>query len=325
MCLRDRTEQPDHPRRRRARHDKRHDADRVFLERRRRRGVDHDHGRRLGKRKRRDQVQCGIERGRAAGWHRDDCRPGGDDQPVGVRSRQHPVRARARAPVRVRVRVRARARAPSPSPSPSPGPAPSPTPPPCTYAITPTTYAASAGGGAGPTVSVSAANGCTWTAASNDSWITVTSGASGKGNGSVAFSVASNPSNARSGSLTIAGQTFSVQQAPCTYGITPTTYAASPGGGAGPTVSVSAVNGCTWTATSNDSWITITSRSDWQWQWLGHVLRGVQPFQRQEWIAHDRGAHVVRAAGRLYLCGYSHCLRGEPGRRSGADRHRFCG
>ena len=148
---------------------------------------------------------------------------------------------------------------PNPNPSPSPGPAPSPTPPPCTYAITPTTYAASPGGGAGPTVSVSAVNGCTWTATSNVSWLTVTSGAIGNGNGSVTFSVASNPSNARSGSLTIAGHTLSVQQAACAYAVTPTTYAASPGGGAGPTVTVSAVNGCTWTAASNDSWISITS------------------------------------------------------------------
>ena len=147
---------------------------------------------------------------------------------------------------------------PNPNPSPSPDPAPSPTPT-CTYAIAPTAYAASPGGGTAPTVSVSAASGCTWTAASNDSWITITSGLIGNGNGSVTFSVAANPSNARSGSLTIAGHTLSVQQAACTYAVTPTTYAASAGGGAGPTVTVSTVSGCTWTAASNDSWISITS------------------------------------------------------------------
>jgi len=129
----------------------------------------------------------------------------------------------------------------------------------CGYAITPTTYGASAGGGAGPTVSVSAANGCSWTATSNASWLTIASGAIGNGNGSVTFSVAPNPSNARGGSLTIAGHTLSVQQAACSYAVTPTTYAASPGGGAGPTVTVSAENGCAWTASSNDSWLTIAS------------------------------------------------------------------
>ena len=46
-------------------------------------------------------------------------------------------------------------------------------------------------------------------------------------------------------------------------------------------------------------------RSEWQRQWLGRVLHGVQPVQRQEWIAHDRGADVLRAAGLLWLCDYS--------------------
>ena len=148
---------------------------------------------------------------------------------------------------------------PDPNPNPNPSPSPGPGPSPCTYAITPTTYAASPGGGAGPTVSVSAASGCTWTATSNASWLTIASGAIGNGNGSVTFSVGSNPSNARGGSLTIAGRTLSVQQAACTYAVTPTAYAASPGGGAGPTVTVSAENGCAWTASSNDSWLTIAS------------------------------------------------------------------
>ena len=55
---------------------------------------------------------------------------------------------------------------------------------------------------------------------SNASWMTVTSGASGSGPGTVAFSVAANTGAARTGTLTIAGQTFTVTQAaPCTYAI----------------------------------------------------------------------------------------------------------
>ena len=65
--------------------------------------------------------------------------------------------------------------------------------------------------------------GCAWTGVSNNtSWLTVTSGASGSGNGTVAFSAAANPNtSARTGTLTIAGQTFSVTQAAasCTYAI----------------------------------------------------------------------------------------------------------
>ena len=54
---------------------------------------------------------------------------------------------------------------------------------------------------------------CSWTAASNAAWITVTSGATGNGNGSVAFAVAANLGASRTGTLTIAGQAFTVTQA----------------------------------------------------------------------------------------------------------------
>jgi hypothetical protein len=61
-------------------------------------------------------------------------------------------------------------------------------------------------------VSVTTTSGCAWTASSRVSWITVTSGASGTGNGSVAFSVAANPGGTRDGTLSIGGQTFTVTQ-----------------------------------------------------------------------------------------------------------------
>jgi hypothetical protein len=48
---------------------------------------------------------------------------------------------------------------------------------------------------------------------SNAPWITVTSGASGSGNGKVKFHVAENKGNfERIGTLTIAGKTFTVTQ-----------------------------------------------------------------------------------------------------------------
>jgi M6 family metalloprotease-like protein len=81
----------------------------------------------------------------------------------------------------------------------------------CTYSISPTSASVPATGGSG-TVTVTAGSGCTWTATSNAGWITVTSGASGSGNGSVGYSVAGNAGAARTGTLTIAGQTFTVNQ-----------------------------------------------------------------------------------------------------------------
>lgn len=83
----------------------------------------------------------------------------------------------------------------------------------CNFSISPTGQTFSASGGTG-SVSVTAATGCTWVAVSNNpSFITVTSGSTGSGPGTVTFSVAANTSTSqRTGTLTIAGRTFTVTQ-----------------------------------------------------------------------------------------------------------------
>ena len=83
----------------------------------------------------------------------------------------------------------------------------------CSFSINPTSASFAAAGGTG-SVTVTTSAGCNWTAASNSSFITVTSGASGSGSGTVTYSVGANTlSTSRSGSLTIAGLTHSVSQA----------------------------------------------------------------------------------------------------------------
>jgi Zn-dependent metalloprotease len=82
----------------------------------------------------------------------------------------------------------------------------------CSFSINPTSASFAASGGTA-SVTVTTQAGCNWTAASNSSFITITSGGSGSGSGTVNYSVASNSSTARSGSLTIAGLTHSVSQA----------------------------------------------------------------------------------------------------------------
>ncbi len=134
------------------------------------------------------------------------------------------------------------------------------TQPTCTYAIAPTLQNFTAAGGNG-TVSVTVAAGCAWTAASNAAWLSITSGASGSGNGAVGYTAAANQTTSvRTGTLTLAGQTYTVTQAaaPCTYSITPTSQSFTATGGSG-TVNVTAATGCAWTASSNDNWLTITS------------------------------------------------------------------
>ena len=83
----------------------------------------------------------------------------------------------------------------------------------CSYSISPTSKTFRASGGKGA-VRVSTANGCDWEATSTYSWITITSGAIGSGSGRVSYTVATNPDTTeRTGSMDIAGETFTVLQA----------------------------------------------------------------------------------------------------------------
>lgn len=87
-----------------------------------------------------------------------------------------------------------------------------PPPPTCTYSLSRTSRTFHATGGTGK-ITVTSQSNCSWTAVSNVSWITVTSGSTGSGNGTVKYSVAANPnSTQRTGTLTIGGQTFTVKQ-----------------------------------------------------------------------------------------------------------------
>jgi Zn-dependent metalloprotease len=84
----------------------------------------------------------------------------------------------------------------------------------CTYSISPTSTTVQPTGGTG-SVAVTASSGtCGWTATSNaPSWITINSGASGTGNGTVSYTVAAYTGKTnRTGTLTIAGKTFTVTQ-----------------------------------------------------------------------------------------------------------------
>jgi hypothetical protein len=88
----------------------------------------------------------------------------------------------------------------------------------CTFSISPTSASQPASGGTG-SVSVTASAGCNWTAVSNAAFITITAGSSGTGNGTVTYSVANNTATtSRTGTLTIAGLTFTVTQAGTTGG-----------------------------------------------------------------------------------------------------------
>ena len=82
----------------------------------------------------------------------------------------------------------------------------------CTFSLSASSQSFEAMGGTG-NVTVTTSSGCAWTVTSSESWLTVVSGASGTGAGVVMFRVAANTSGmARAASLSVGGQTFTVNQ-----------------------------------------------------------------------------------------------------------------
>jgi hypothetical protein len=125
--------------------------------------------------------------------------------------------------------------------------------------INPATETFGTPGGSG-SISVRGGSECGWTASSNVDWITIKSGSAGSGIGAVNYSVDQNEGPARSGTVTIGGQVFSVSQTSgCWFAVDQTRMTFGLDGGSG-TISVSASTGaCVWSATSDSDWITIDS------------------------------------------------------------------
>ena len=136
------------------------------------------------------------------------------------------------------------------------------------FTISPSNAFHPSSGGEG-NINVMAPNGCAWTASTSASWITVTSGAAGAGDGSVKYQVAANPGAERSAGITVGGQTFTVKQLGVPIQVTLQT---NPAGRA------FTVDGTTYTSSQTFSWtsgashtITVPSPqiggTNTQWVW----------------------------------------------------------
>ncbi len=145
----------------------------------------------------------------------------------------------------------------------------------CEYSVAPVEVKACMSVGYITTIAVSTAAGCPWTSSTPASWITITSGTSGSGPGSLTFSMASNFDAARQANVEVrwptptTGQNVRVLQAGCLYGVSRDTMDVAAAGGdfffdvvsqstdtscGGPLQ-----NGCVWSAVSNASWVTVLS------------------------------------------------------------------
>ena len=111
-------------------------------------------------------------------------------------------------------------------------------------------------------MSVNAARDCTWTAASEASWMQLNA-TSGQGNATIAVTVARNDvPAARTGAVVVNNQRITVAQEarPCTYELraAPQSLSSDPGAG---NITIQTLDGCAWTAVSSAGWLRVLTAS----------------------------------------------------------------
>lgn len=138
-----------------------------------------------------------------------------------------------------------------------PGPAPDPSPD-CTPIIAPLTIDTSSEAST-QTIQIALGATCSWSAASGAAWLTITSAAAGTGSAVLAVAVAANTGPARTGALTVAGQTVTIRQTAvaCAFSLNPVSQSFPAGGGSGGRFTVTAPAGCSWTASKSVPWIDL--------------------------------------------------------------------
>ncbi len=148
-----------------------------------------------------------------------------------------------------------------PSPSPAPAPAPAPAVSGCVPSVGGMPISVP-GAGSRYTLTITTGSGCAWSLVSDAGWATVSPG-SGAGSGSSTLVVEQNTSvtNSRSANLTIGGQVLHFSQATaCSYKLDETTVNLSfDAGTLG--IQVTAPDGCAWTASATETWLSIRQRS----------------------------------------------------------------
>lgn len=133
----------------------------------------------------------------------------------------------------------------------------------CAFSVSQLEVFAPVSGGAA-SIDIGAPSGCSWSASTAETWITIVSAESGSGNGSLDLELRENFSgSARLGTISIAGHTVTIVQDAglgddCSYGIAPTFQSFSASGGTG-SLNVFGEERCGWQALSNASWISVTS------------------------------------------------------------------
>ena len=134
-------------------------------------------------------------------------------------------------------------------------------PPACAFSLSTSSLTVAAAGGPN-SIGVTTAAGCSWTATSDRGWMSITTGASGTGPGSVTVNLSANTGEgARTGTLTIAGLTVAVAQdgrEPCVITISPGSASYGKDAATG-SVAVTTQDSCQWAAVSSAGWLAVTA------------------------------------------------------------------
>ena len=132
---------------------------------------------------------------------------------------------------------------------------------PCSVTVNPASFSFPNAGGS-TTISVSAADGCSWAAATQAKWLIVANtnsltGASGSGDGQLTIAADPNPdAKQRTSTIAIANQLVSISEdaQQCDYQLSPPSATFGSSGGAG---SVTVNTRCSWTAVSSAPWLNV--------------------------------------------------------------------
>ena len=145
----------------------------------------------------------------------------------------------------------------------------------CEYSVAPVQLSACMASPSTLSTTIITSATCSWTVASDSSWISLQGGASGTGSSTISFTLAPNFDAARTGKVMVrwptptAGQNVVVSQAGCHYAVSVGSISITAAGGTsqfdviqesdpmecgGPLQ-----NACQWTATASVPWITVTT------------------------------------------------------------------
>ena len=131
----------------------------------------------------------------------------------------------------------------------------------CAISLSPSSAHIGYTGGTGTLAVVDNTPNCPWTATSNNSWISLTTGQSGSGNGTVGYAISNSTSYLpQTGTISVSTASFSVTQDayPCTYSFSPPNLSVPAAGG---NFTIGVTTTCTWTASTTTAWIAINAGS----------------------------------------------------------------